>query len=112
MIETDVAVSSGMKITCEKDELGSKLSVVARAVSTRTAVQILSGILLRADGGELHLAATDMELSLRTSLDAQVDGEGGSCSTSRVGCPRARSRSSTARTKGSSASRAARRTTA
>ena len=76
MIETDVAVSSGMKITCEKDELGSKLSVVARAVSTRTAVQILSGILLRADGGELHLAATDMELSLRTSLDAQVDGEG------------------------------------
>src|ERR687884_1413669 len=76
MIETDVAVSSGMKITCERGELVAKLSLVARAVSTRTAVQILSGILLRAEAGELHLAATDMELSLRTSLDAQVEDEG------------------------------------
>src|ERR671938_553111 len=76
MIETDVMVSSGMKVVCSRDELGAKLAVVARAVSTRTAVQILSGILLRAEGGELQLAATDMELSLRTSLEAQVEGEG------------------------------------
>src|SRR5436305_9625677 len=76
MIETDVAVSSGMKITCARDELGAKLAIVARAVSTRTAVQILTGILLRAEGGTLSIAATDMELSLRTSLDAQVEGEG------------------------------------
>ncbi|TML56607.1 MAG: DNA polymerase III subunit beta, partial [Actinobacteria bacterium] len=59
-----------------RDELGAKLAVVARAVSTRTAVQILSGILLRAETGELHIAATDMELSVRTSLEAQVEGEG------------------------------------
>src|ERR671926_286913 len=78
MIEsnTDVMVSSGMKLQCSRDELGAKLAVVARAVSTRTAVQILSGILLRAEGSELHLAATDMELSVRTSLDAQVEGDG------------------------------------
>ena len=37
---------------------------------------MLGGILLRAENGELHLAATDMELSLRTSLEAQVEGEG------------------------------------
>jgi DNA polymerase III subunit beta len=49
---------------------------VARAVSTRTAVQILAGVLLHAEGGALQLAATDMELSLRSSLDASVDGEG------------------------------------
>jgi DNA polymerase III subunit beta len=77
MIETDVVVSPGMKIVCSRDELGAKLAVVARAVSTRTTVQILSGILLRAEAGELHLAATDMELSVRTSLDAHVEGEGG-----------------------------------
>jgi len=69
-------VGSGMKILCSRDELGAKLAVVARAVSTRTAVQILSGILLRAEAGELHIAATDMELSVRTSLEAQVEGEG------------------------------------
>src|ERR687885_238405 len=76
MIETNIVVGSGMKINCGRDELVAKLSVVARAVSTRTAVQILSGILLRAEDGELHLSATDMELSLRTSLRAEVEGEG------------------------------------
>jgi DNA polymerase-3 subunit beta len=37
---------------------------------------VLGGIQLRADGGQLHLAATDMEVSLRSSVDAQVSGEG------------------------------------
>jgi DNA polymerase-3 subunit beta len=45
-------------------------------VSTRTAVQILGGILLKAEAGRLTLAATDMELSLRASLEATVEGEG------------------------------------
>ena len=76
MIETDIAVGTGLNVSCSREELVQKLGVVARAVSTRTAVQILSGILLKAEAGELHLAATDMELSLRTSLEAQVDGEG------------------------------------
>src|SRR5919197_981293 len=77
MIETDmVAVGSGMKVTCSRDELVSRLAIVSRAVSTRTTVLVLGGILLRAEAGELHLAATDMELSLRTSFDAQVEGEG------------------------------------
>jgi DNA polymerase-3 subunit beta len=76
MIETEVIVGSGSKITVSKDELVSALGVVARAVSTRTSVQILSGILLEAQGGELRLAATDMELSLRATLPAQVEGDG------------------------------------
>jgi DNA polymerase-3 subunit beta len=76
MIDTDIVVGAGLKITCERDDLVQKLGIVGRAVSTRTAVQILSGILLRAEAGELHLAATDMELSLRSSLEAQVEGEG------------------------------------
>ena len=49
---------------------------MARAVSTRTSVQVLLGVLLRAEDGEVHLAATDMELSLRASLDADVQDEG------------------------------------
>ena len=75
-MNTETAVGAGMKVTCSRDELVAKLGIVARAVSTRTAVQILSGVLLRAEAGELHLAATDMELSLRSSLEADVDGEG------------------------------------
>jgi len=76
MIETNTIVRTGMKVVTQRDELAQKLGVVARAVSTRASVQILSGVLLRAEGGRLHLAATDMELSLRSSLDAQVEGEG------------------------------------
>jgi DNA polymerase-3 subunit beta len=73
---TMVGAGMGMKVVCEREELAQKLAVVARAVSTRASVQILSGVLLRGEGGRLHLAATDMELSLRSSLEAQVNGEG------------------------------------
>src|SRR6266702_3542904 len=73
---TMVGTGTGIKLSCRQDELAEKLGVVARAVSTRANVQILSGVLLRAEGGRLHLAATDMELSLRSSLDAQVGGDG------------------------------------
>ena len=76
MIETNTIVGTGMKIVTQRDDLAQKLGVVARAVSTRASVQILSGVLLRAEGGRLHLAATDMELSLRSSVDAQIDGDG------------------------------------
>jgi DNA polymerase-3 subunit beta len=71
-----MATGTGLKISVARDELVAKLGVVARAVSTRGTVQVLSGILLRVDGDVLTLAATDMELSLRTTLDAQVEGEG------------------------------------
>jgi DNA polymerase-3 subunit beta len=77
MLDADTVVSTGtMKLTCSREELTQKLGVVARGVSTRTAVQILGGILLRAETGQLTLAATDMELSLRASLEATVEGEG------------------------------------
>ncbi len=76
MLETAIVVGAGMKLTCARNDLVAKLGIVSRAVSPRGAVQILSGVLLRAEGGELQLAATDMELSLRTSLDAQVADRG------------------------------------
>jgi DNA polymerase-3 subunit beta len=71
-----MAAGTGMRINVARDELVAKLGAVSRAVSTRGTVQVLSGILLSADGDTLTLAATDMELSLRTTLDAQVDGDG------------------------------------
>jgi len=65
-----------MKVTCAKEELAEKLQIVGRGVSTRTSVQILAGIFLRAASGQLALSATDMEISLRVALDAQVEKEG------------------------------------
>jgi DNA polymerase III subunit beta len=69
-------IGTGMKISCRRDELVAKLGVVSRAVSTRGAVQVLSGILVSVDDDKLTLAATDMEVSLRTTLAAEVEGDG------------------------------------
>jgi DNA polymerase III subunit beta len=77
MTETETVVAgSTMKLTCSRDQLVEKLGIVGRALSTRSSVQVLSGLLLRAEGESLGLAATDMELSIRTSLDADVGEEG------------------------------------
>jgi DNA polymerase III subunit beta len=76
MVEVDVETGTGLRLTCERDELARQVSVVSRALSMRSTVQILSGILLEATGDRLALAATDMELSLQGSLVASVDEPG------------------------------------
>ena len=76
MTDIETAVGSAVKVICPKDELTRALAVVGRAVSTRASVQVLGGVLLRGGEGTLELAATDMELSLRLSVGAQVEGQG------------------------------------
>jgi DNA polymerase III subunit beta len=76
MIETDIVVGAGLRISCAQDELAQALGVVSRALSTRSSVQILSGVLLEARGAELRIAATDMELSLRASISGEIEGDG------------------------------------
>jgi DNA polymerase-3 subunit beta len=72
----ETVTGATLRIACSRDELVTGLAIVSRGLSSRSAVQILSGVLLQAEGDELRLAATDMELSLRTSLEARVQGEG------------------------------------
>ena len=76
MTSVDTVAATSMRVVCRKDELAEKLQVAGRGVSTRTTVQILAGIMLRAAGGRLHLSSTDMEISIRDSLEAQVEEEG------------------------------------
>jgi DNA polymerase-3 subunit beta len=65
-----------LKLSTNREELVSKLSIVSRAVSTRAVTQALSGILLTASENGVELAATDGEMGLRTALDAQVEEPG------------------------------------
>jgi DNA polymerase-3 subunit beta len=76
MIEAGPVTAAALKTTVARDELTRQLAIVSRAASPRTTVQVLGGILLRAEPGRLHLSATDMEISLRSSLDAEVASEG------------------------------------
>jgi DNA polymerase III subunit beta len=76
MTSMDTVALTTMRVVCGKEEFAEKLQVVGRGVSTRTTVQILGGIMLRSAGGRLHLSATDMEISIRDSLEARVEEEG------------------------------------
>ena len=76
MTSIDTVVGTTMRLRCAKDELADKLQLAGRGVSTRSSVQILAGIMLRASDGRLHLSSTDMEISLRVSLEAHVEDEG------------------------------------
>jgi DNA polymerase III subunit beta len=76
MIEAEAVIGTAFKTTVARDELIRQLAIVSRAASTRTTVQVLAGILLRAETGTLQLSATDMEISLRSSLEAEVASEG------------------------------------
>ncbi len=68
-----------MRLTCDRTALVDKLTILARGVSTRSALPVLSGVLLQAVEGRLDLYATDMELSIKASLTSGVgierDGE-------------------------------------
>ncbi|MEX0851459.1 MAG: DNA polymerase III subunit beta [Gaiellaceae bacterium] len=75
-MNTGVASTTELRATCSRDDLAAALGIVARGLSSRGAVQVLSGILLRAEEGKLTLASTDMEISLRASIDGTVSGDG------------------------------------
>ena len=65
-----------MKFTCPQQTLAKALNVVSKAITNRTTIPILKGILLEADHGQLTLTASDLELSIETKIDVQVAEEG------------------------------------
>jgi DNA polymerase-3 subunit beta len=75
-MNTDIASAVELRATCARDDLASTLGIVARGLSSRSAVQVLTGIYLQAADGKLTLAATDMEVSLRATVPGEVAGDG------------------------------------
>ena len=65
-----------MKFSVPHERLLSRLLLAGRAVSTRSAMPSLGGILVTATGGSVELRATDMEVGLSLAVDADVDAEG------------------------------------
>ena len=75
-MNTELAATTELRATCSRDDLAAALGVVARGLSTRGAVQVLNGILLRGEEANLTLASTDMEISLRASVAGEIAGDG------------------------------------
>jgi DNA polymerase-3 subunit beta len=65
-----------VRLTCRREELASTLASAARVTSAKSTIQILSHLLVSADEGRAEIAATDMELSLRVPLEAEISESG------------------------------------
>ncbi|MCB0215993.1 MAG: DNA polymerase III subunit beta [Chloroflexi bacterium] len=61
-----------MNVICQQDNLARGLSIVNRAVASRTTLPILSNILMRAEGDRLKLSATNLEIGISCWIEAEV----------------------------------------
>lgn len=75
-----------MKFTCQKSDLNEVLSNVAKAASTKTPMEALAAIHLLAEGQNLILTGYDLELGIRSQIDAVVEEEGRLLVDSRLFC--------------------------
>lgn len=62
-----------MKVICQQQQLSKALNVVTKAVTTRTTIPILKGILLEASSDNiLKIAASDLDLSIEKKIKTPV----------------------------------------
>lgn len=65
-----------MKVSTSQKSLSAALSIVGRAVSSRTTMPVLGNILLDAKGDTLRLAATNREIAITCWIAAKVEDDG------------------------------------
>lgn len=65
-----------MKVSVLQENLARGISIVSRAVATRSTLPVLGNILLATEGGRLKLAATNLEIGITHFTGAQVHSEG------------------------------------
>ena len=66
-----------MKISCLQENLTKGLSVVSRAVASRsTTLPVLSNIMLSTDNGRLKLSATNLEIGINCWIGSKVELDG------------------------------------
>lgn len=65
-----------MRVTIERSNLLKSLGHVHRVVERRNTIPILSNVLLIAEGNELHLKATDLDLEIFEKVPAMVEQSG------------------------------------
>ncbi len=65
-----------MRLSCLQENLNRGLSVVGRAVATRTTLPITNNVLLTIDQSRLKLVATNLEMAISCWIGAKVEEEG------------------------------------
>jgi len=65
-----------MRVSCLQENLAKGLSIVGRAVATRSTLPVLSNVMLMTDQSRLRLSATDLELGINCWIGAKVEEDG------------------------------------
>lgn len=65
-----------MKVSCLQENLAKGLSIVGRAVATRSTLPVLSNVMLATDGSRLKLSATNLEIGIVCWIGAKVEEDG------------------------------------
>ena len=66
-----------MKITCSKSNLVKGVSIVSKAVPSKTTMPILECLLLTADTNSFKLTANDMELAIESAnIESEIEETG------------------------------------
>ena len=65
-----------MQLTCKQSELSQAISLVSRAVPSKSSHPILGNILLEAADGKISLTAFDLTFGVKSSIDAGVAAPG------------------------------------
>lgn len=65
-----------MKVSCLQENLSHGLSLVSRAVATRSTYPLLSNVLMSSDNGRLRLSATNREIGITCWIGAKVEEDG------------------------------------
>lgn len=65
-----------MKFTCNQINLLEAINTVSKSISNRSAMPILSCMLLKVENGQLYLIGTDLEISIKSKIEANVIEDG------------------------------------
>lgn len=65
-----------MKFICHKSELLKGVTIVLKAVPSRTTMSILECILIDASTGQIKMTANDMELGIETIIEGDIQEKG------------------------------------
>ncbi len=65
-----------MRLSCLQENLARGLSVVGRAVASRSTLPITQNVLLSTEQSMLKISATDLNMAMTTWIGAQVEEEG------------------------------------
>ena len=65
-----------MKFALTTEKIQTALAAVMSAVPTKSTLPILGNILIEADGKDLKLSATDLEISVTTSMECKAVKKG------------------------------------